>query len=215
MTSSVLSSSCETLHIFHGVFHSSSPEVFFESWRCPHLGKLFNLFSAHVYDDEGEVAYPSTYITSFPWFMRKMSSLMNRPVCCLHSHIANAHFIGFSAYQLTLCTHVNTYVILFKTHSIILIQTIFTGNCYKNGALHMNLLLIFGNASVTYSFKLRRARWGFIISGTGSSTSLRNLPIPRESLMSNLSQPSALMELHNPMREQALYQWIVHLPFIQ
>jgi len=155
-----------------------------------------------------------TYITLFPWFMRKMSLLTNRSVCYLHLHFVNPHFIGCSAYQVTSCTHVSTSVILLKTCSIILIQTIFTGNYYCNRGLCMNPLLIFGRASVTYSFKLRRARWSYLISRT-SSIVLRNMPIPIGSLISSLTQHSSLMELRNLMWEQALSQWTIHLPLIQ
>ena len=56
MTSSVLSSSFEPLHIFHGVLHSSSPEVFSNREDVSISGKLFNIFSTHMYDGEGEVA---------------------------------------------------------------------------------------------------------------------------------------------------------------
>lgn len=146
----------------------------------------------------------STYITFFPWFMRKMSLLTNKLVCFLRSHFVNIHFVGCSAYRLTPCTHVRTFVILLKTYSIIFIQTILTRNFYSNGGLRMNLLLIFGSTSMTYSFKLRGPRWSFLISGTGSSIALRNLPIPRESLRSSLAQPCLLMELRNFMWEHAL-----------
>lgn len=156
-----------------------------------------------------------TYITFFPWFMRKMSLLTNNPVCCLHSHFANIHFIGCSTYQRTPCTHLSTSVIVLKTRSIILIHTILAKNCYSNGGLHMNSSLIFGSASVTCSFKLRRAIWNSLIFGTDSSISLRNLPFPRESLKSSLAQHSSLMELCNLMWEQALSQLTIHLPLIQ
>ena len=50
MTTCVLSFSFEPLHIFHGVLHSSSPAVFFESWRCVHHGEAFrSLFHSHVW----------------------------------------------------------------------------------------------------------------------------------------------------------------------
>lgn len=57
MTSCVLSSSFYPLHIFHGFLHSSSLEVFFESWRCLHLGEAFNILSTHTYDGEGKVSF--------------------------------------------------------------------------------------------------------------------------------------------------------------
>jgi len=157
----------------------------------------------------------STYITLFSWFMSKMSLLTNMPVCCLHTHFVNLHFIGCSTYQKIPCTHVSTSMILLKTLSIILIQTILTKIYYNNGGLHMNPLLIFGSAPMTCSFKLQRARWNFLIFGTGSSIVLRNLPIPRESLRSSLAQPSWLIELCNLMLGWALSQLTVHLPLIQ
>lgn len=147
--------------------------------------------------------------------MRKLSLLTNRLVCCLHSHFANLNFIGCSAYRLTSCTHVRTFVILLNTHSIILIQTILTGNCYNNRGPRINPLLIFGSAFVTYNLKLWRAWWSSLISRIDSRTVFKNFPVPREILMSSLTQPSSLMELCNPMWEQALSQWIVRLPFIQ
>ena len=135
-------------------------------------------------------------------------------VCCLHTHFANIHFVGCSAYQMTPCTHLSNFVISLKIRSIILIQTILTGNCYSNGRLHMNPLLIFGCAFVTCSFKLRRAWWNLLIFGTSSSISLRNLPIPRGSLISSLARHSSLMELHNLMWERALSQLTIRLPLI-
>jgi len=157
----------------------------------------------------------STYINFFPWFMRKMSLLINRPIFYFHSHFANLHFVGCWYYQLTPRTHVSTYVILLKTHSIILIQTILTRNCDNNGGLCMNPILIFGSASATYSFKLQGDRWSSLIFGTGSSTVLRNLPISRQILGSSLTQPSSSIELRNLMCEQALSQWTVCLPLIR
>jgi len=156
----------------------------------------------------------STYITLFSWFMRNMSFLTNRLAFCLHTHFTNLHFAGWSTYWLTPCTDLRDSIISLKTHSIVLIQTILAGNYYGNGGVHMNPLLIFGSASVTCSFNLWRARWNLLIFGTGSSISLRILPVPRGSLISSLSQHSSLMELHNLMRERALSQMSVYLPLI-
>lgn len=59
MKSYVISSSFEPLHIFHGVLHSSFPEVFFSNCEdVSILGKIFYLLSTHTYDGEGEVAKP-------------------------------------------------------------------------------------------------------------------------------------------------------------
>ena len=58
MTSCALSSSFEPLYIFHGVLHSSSPRSFSNREDVSILGKLFDLFSTHTYDGEGEVAWP-------------------------------------------------------------------------------------------------------------------------------------------------------------
>ena len=157
----------------------------------------------------------STYMPFFPCFMRKMGVLTNRPACCLHTHFENLHIVGYSTYQLTTCTHLSTFVILLKTLSIILIQTILVGNCYSNGRLHMNRLLIFGSASMTCSFKLRGPRWNFLIFGTGLSIALRNLPIPRRGLRSSLTQHSSLMALCNLRWILSLSPMIIHLPPIQ
>lgn len=146
----------------------------------------------------------STYMTFFPCFMRKMNFLTNMPVFYLYTHFTNIHFISFSAYWLTSCSHLSTSVILLKTHSIILIQTILTRSCYSNGGFCMNQLLIFGSASLTCSFKLWGAIWNLLISGTASSISLRNLLVPRGSLKSSLTQHSSLMELRNLMCMQSL-----------
>lgn len=133
-------------------------------------------------------------------------------------YLVNVHrfvLVGSSAYLLKPCTHLSTSMILLKTHSIILIQTILTRNCYNNGRLHMNPLLIFSNTSMTCSFKLRGATWNLLIFGTSSITALRNLPIPRENLRSSLAQHSSLMELLNLMWQHELSQLNIFLPLIQ
>lgn len=103
-----------------------------------------------------------------------MSLLTNKPVCYLHSHFTNLHFVGCWTYRLTPWNHVSNSVILLRTRSIILIQSISIENYYNNGGLRMNPLLIFGSASVTCSFKLQGAIWSSLISGTGSSIVLGN-----------------------------------------
>jgi len=114
------------------------------------------------------------YMTSLPCLMRKMGVLMNRPVYCLHTHFANPHISGFAAYPLTMCTHFSTSMISLNILSIILIQNIFTKNCYNNGRLHMNRLWTFCNASMICSFKLGKAIWNFLIFGIDSSIVLTN-----------------------------------------
>ena len=84
-----------------------------------------------------------SYMTSLPYLTRKMDVLMNRLVCCLHTHFVNPHIDGCAAYRLTVCTHLRTSVILLKILSIILIQNILTTNYYNNRRLRMNHLWIF------------------------------------------------------------------------
>jgi len=178
-------------------------------------GKLFDLLCTHTYDSEGEVAWPE-HLHNFISMIHEEDEFSDeQEVFCLHTHFKNLHFVGCLAYWLTPCTHLGTSVILLKPRSIILIQTILNRNCYNNGGLHMNLLLIFGSASMTCSFKLWGAKWNLHIFGTGSSTALRNLPIPRESLRSSLAKDSSLMELRNLMWKWALSQLTVCLPLIQ
>lgn len=78
---------------------------------CPHIGMMMNL------------KWPSlhSYMTSFPCFTRIMYVLMNKRVCCLHTHFTNLHIGRCVAYQMTMCTHFITSFIPVKILSIILI----------------------------------------------------------------------------------------------
>jgi len=93
----------------------------------------------------------SIYITFFPWFMRKMSFLMNKSVCYLHTHRE-------SPFHWVLSLRVET-VHSFEYLCDLIQDTFYhfdpnhlTINSYNNRGLHMNQLLIFGSASVTCSF---------------------------------------------------------------
>ena len=134
MTSCVLSSSFGPLHIFHGISHSSPSAMFFRILKMSPSQGSCSIYSPLTHMMV-KPKWPSlsTYMTFFPWFMRKMSFLTNMLVFYLHTHFTNPHFVGFSAYRLKTCTHLNTYVMLLKKLFIILIQTILTGNCYKEG----------------------------------------------------------------------------------
>ena len=79
----------------------------------------------------------------------------------------------------------------------------------------MNRLLIFGSASMTCCFKLQGARWNLVIFGTSLSIALRNLPVPRISLRSSLTQHYSLMELPNLMWMRSLSRLTICLPLIQ
>lgn len=121
-------------------------------------GKLFDLLSTHTYDGEGKVALPK-HLHNLPSMIHEEDEFSDEQASLLLAYtLRKSPFCWVLRLPADIVNSLSTSVILLKTHSIILIQTIFTGNYYNNGGLYMNPLFIFSSASMTCSFKLRGAR---------------------------------------------------------
>jgi len=164
-------------------------------------GKLFDLLSTHTYDGEGEVAWLEhlhnflSMIYEEDEFTNKQASLLlvftlrespfrwvlSLPANSMHScehfcDIVEDTFLHFDPYHLD-------------------------WKLLQQWRAPHEFFIDFWSTSMTYCFKFPGARWSFLIFGTSLSITLRNIPIPRESLRSSLAQPSSLMELCNLMWE--------------
>lgn len=196
-----------TLSTFHDVFCMSS--------LSPSRGSfLISCLNTHMMVKAKWLGLCS-YMNSLPCLTRKMDVLTNRPICCFHTHFVNPHIGGCATYRLPMCTHLSTFFISFKIISNILIQNILNTNYYNNRRLLLNHLMIFGSASMFFSFKLREARWSFNISLIDSSIALSHLSIPRRNMSPSLAQHTLVMELHNHRQIRTLSQVIVHHPLIR
>ena len=132
---------------------------------------------------------------------------------CIHtSRIPTTVAVQYTGWQLHSLEHLCD---LTKDNSVILIQNILTTNCYNNGRLCMNHVMIFGSVSVLCSFKLWKARWSFNISLTDSSISLSNLSIQRRNMSPSLTHHTSVMELRNLRWIRSLSQVIFLHPLIK
>lgn len=120
--------------------------------------EFFDLLSTYMYDVEGKIPQLE-YLHGFISILQEEDGCSNKQVSMLLAYtLRESPLQCCAAYQMIVCTHLNTFVISLKTLSIILVQTILTRNYYSNGRLCMNQLWIFGSTSMTCNFKLRGAR---------------------------------------------------------
>ena len=129
MTSCVLSSCFEPLHIYHGVLHSPPSTMFFLNQEDVTITReFFDHLSTYTYDGEGEVAWPE-FLHDFLSMLHEEDGCSDEQANLLLAYtLVNPHISGCAAYWLTACTCLSTFVISLKTLSIILVQNILTKN---------------------------------------------------------------------------------------
>ena len=85
------------------------------------LVKLFDLLFTHMYDGEGEVAWPK-HLYNFLFMIYEEDEFTNKHVSLLLTYtLHESPFRCVLNLPADTCTHVSTSVILLKTHFIILI----------------------------------------------------------------------------------------------
>lgn len=85
MTSCVLSSCFEPLHIYHGFYYTPPSMMYFSHRTSQHHEGVFNLLSEFMYDGEDKVAWPE-YLEDFSVFLENVNEFYAEEVSLLLSY---------------------------------------------------------------------------------------------------------------------------------